>query len=126
LVEFYVGDTVTSITRTSMAPGGREVLLYTTIHGGIGILVPFVSKDDVEIFRTLEMALRNEIPPLCGRDHAAFRSSYFPVKGVVDGDLCELFNTLPNEKKRQIAEMVDRNVTEVSKKLEDARNRVAF
>ncbi|KAF3620238.1 hypothetical protein FXO38_32474 [Capsicum annuum] len=29
---------------------------------------------------TLEMHLRQELPPLYGRDHTAYRSAYFPVK----------------------------------------------
>ncbi|CAD5169210.1 unnamed protein product [Musa acuminata subsp. malaccensis] len=35
------------------------------------------------------MHMRQEHPPLCGGDHMAFRSAYFPVKDVIDGDLCE-------------------------------------
>ena len=115
-----------SLSKTAMIPGGREILMYSTLHGGIGMFVPFVSKDDVDLFTTVEMAMRNELPPLSGRDHLVYRSSYFPVKNVIDGDLCELFGSLPNEKKRQIAESVDRTVSELAKKLEDIRNRVAF
>ena len=51
-----------------------------------GALLPFASKDDLTFCSTLEMHLRQEAPPLCGRDQLFFRSSYFPVKGVVDGD----------------------------------------
>jgi splicing factor 3B subunit 3 len=126
IAEFFVGDTLTSITKTSLLPGGREVLVYTTLHGSIGMFVPFVSKDEIEIFKTIEMHLRNEIPNPCGRDHVQYRSYYFPVKNVIDGDLCEHYNMLPNEKKRQIADSLDRTVSEISKKLEDIRNRVAF
>ena len=126
LAEFYVGDMVTSLTKTAMIPGGREILMYTTLNGSIGMLVPFVAKENVEIFSTLEMSMRNEMPSLCGRDHLSYRSYYVPVKNVIDGDLCELYTSLPNEKKRAIAESVDRTVAEVAKKLEDARNRVAF
>ena len=31
---------------------------------------------------------------MCGRDHMAFRSAYFPVKDVVDGDLCAQYPTV--------------------------------
>ncbi len=117
---------VTSVTKTSMLPGAREILIYTTLHGGVGMFIPFVSKDDKEFFTTLELAMRKERPPLCGRDHLMYRSFYFPVKGTIDGDICELYNKLPNEKKREVAESLDRTVSEVAKKLEDMRNRVAF
>lgn len=43
------------ITKIALVPGGREVLVYTTISGAVGVLVPFVSSDDVEFMSTLEM-----------------------------------------------------------------------
>ena len=62
----------------------------------------------VDFFSHLEMHLRQESQPLCGRDQLSYRSSYFPVKDVVDGDMCEMFTSLPHEKQRQIAEELDR------------------
>ncbi|KAH7980736.1 hypothetical protein HPB49_018772 [Dermacentor silvarum] len=38
------------------------------------------SQKDHDFFQHLEMHMRSENPPLCGRDHLSFRSSYFPVK----------------------------------------------
>lgn len=61
---------------------------------------------------------------MCGRDHMAYRSSYFPVKDVVDGDLCSQYPTLPASKQRAIAEELDRTPGEVLKKLEDIRNKI--
>ncbi|KAF2584811.1 hypothetical protein F2Q70_00037502 [Brassica cretica] len=58
----------------------------------------------------------------CGRDHMAYRSSYFPVK--IDGDLCEQFPTLPIDLQRKIADELDRTPAEILKKLEDARNKI--
>ena len=55
-------------------------MLYTTLHGAIGVFVPFVSREDVDFFTHLEMHVRQENNPLCGRDHLAYRSFYFPVK----------------------------------------------
>ena len=80
--------------------------------------MPFGSREDVDFFGHLEMHLRQEAPPLCGRDHLSYRSSYFPVKGIVDGDLCEQYAFLDPEKQRQIAEELDRTPSEVMKKLE--------
>ncbi|KAK9693103.1 pre-mRNA-splicing factor rse1 [Basidiobolus ranarum] len=85
-----------------------------------------MTRDDVEFFQNLEMHMRNENPPLCGRDHLAYTGFYAPVKSVVDGDLCEQYNLLPPEKKRYIAEELDRTPAEISKKLEDIRTMVAF
>ena len=66
--------------KAALIPGGQEALLYGTIMGGIGAMLPFTSREDVDFFSHLEMHLRQEHPPLLGRDHMAFRSSYFPVK----------------------------------------------
>ena len=51
VAHFHVGDIVTFIHRVSLVAGGREVLLYTCLHGTVGILAPLVSKEDVEIGR---------------------------------------------------------------------------
>jgi splicing factor 3B subunit 3 len=52
------------------------------------------------------------------------RSSYFPVKDVIDGDLCSQFPSQPAAKQKAIAEEIDRTPGEVLKKLEDLRNKV--
>lgn len=126
LCEYFSGDIITSIHRTSLLTGGREVLLTTSLLGSISIYVPFVSKEDVEFFQMLEMHMRSEAPPLAGRDHLLYRSFYIPVKSVIDGDLCEQFNSLPADKKRMIAEELDRSVSDVQKKIEDMRVRSGF
>lgn len=48
-------------------------LVYTTLSGTVGALVPFTVKEDVDFFLHLEMHLRGENPPLCGRDHLSYR-----------------------------------------------------
>uniref|UniRef100_A0A4W5MA66 RSE1/DDB1/CPSF1 C-terminal domain-containing protein n=1 Tax=Hucho hucho TaxID=62062 RepID=A0A4W5MA66_9TELE len=65
------------------------------------------------------MHMHSEFPPLCGRDHLRFRSYYFPVKNVIDGDLCEQFNSTDPHKQKSVAEELDRTLPEVSKKMED-------
>ncbi len=126
MCEFFVGDAITSIHKTSLVTGGREVLVYTCLLGTMGMMVPFVNHEDVEFFQLLEMHMRQALPPLLGRDHLAYRSYYMPVKNVVDGDICDLFCTLPYEKRLEIAQQMDKSVGEISKKLEDVRTRVAF
>ena len=60
------------------------------------------------------MHMRSELPSLVGRDHLSFRSYYLPIKCMIDGDLCELYNSLDPAKKRSIAEDLDRTPNEVS------------
>ncbi|OBZ70629.1 Pre-mRNA-splicing factor RSE1 [Grifola frondosa] len=121
LAHFHVGDLVTSIHKVALVAGGREVLLYTGLHGTIGILVPFASKEDVDLISTLEQHMRTEQGSLVGRDHLSWRGYYVPVKGVVDGDLCETFAQLPANKQSAIAGELDRTVGELLKKLEQLR-----
>jgi len=121
LAHFHVGDLITSINKVSLVAGGREVLLYTGLHGTIGILVPFVSKDDVDFISTLEQHMRTQGLSLVGRDHLAWRGYYVPVKAVVDGDLCEAFAQLPAHKQSSIAAELDRTVGDVLKKIEQLR-----
>ncbi|EGN99756.1 hypothetical protein SERLA73DRAFT_88390 [Serpula lacrymans var. lacrymans S7.3] len=121
LAHFHIGDLVTSINKVSLVAGGREVLLYTGLHGTIGILVPFVSKEDVDFISTLEQHMRTEQGSLVGRDQLSWRGYYTPVKSVVDGDLCETYARLPGTKQSAIAGELDRTVGEVLKKLEQLR-----
>jgi len=124
IIQFHIGDVVTSLQKASLIPGGGECLIYGTVMGSIGALLPFTSREDVDFFSHLEMHLRQEQPPLCGRDHMGYRSSYFPVKDVIDGDLCEQFPTLPPDLQRKIADELDRTPGEILKKLEDIRNKI--
>jgi splicing factor 3B subunit 3 len=80
IIQFHVGEVVTAMQKATLIPGGQEALLYGTIMGGIGAMLPFTSREDVDFFSHLEMHLRQENPPLLGRDHMTYRSAYFPVK----------------------------------------------
>jgi len=111
---FYLGDTVLSLNKSTLIPGLSECIVYTTISGTIGVLVPFNSQEDHQFFQHLEMHMRTDCPPLCGRDHLAYRSTVMPVKNVIDGDLCEQFNMMDAAKQRSIAEELDREPAEVS------------
>lgn len=86
MCHFYPQDIPTSMQKTQLVAGGRDVLVWTGLQGTLGILVPFVSREDVDFFQTLEQHLRGEEAPLAGRDHLIYRSYYVPVKGMIDGD----------------------------------------
>lgn len=122
----YVNDVPTSIQRTPLVAGGADVLFWSGLSGTLGILVPFVSREDVAFFVSLEQALRQEEASLTGRDHLMYRGYYVPVKGVVDGDLCERFLGLGVDGKAKVAAEVEREVREVEKKVLEMRGRVAF
>lgn len=124
IAQYHVGEMITSICKTTLVPGGAEVLFYSTLMGGLGMFVPFTSREDVDFFTHLEMHLRQELPPLCGRDHLAYRSYYFPVKDCLDGDLCEQFRLLDYKRQQAIAEELVCTPAEVDKKLEEMQNKV--
>ena len=86
MCHYYPQDIPTSIQKTQLVAGGRDVLVWTGLQGTLGIMIPFVSREDVDFFQTLEQHLRSEDAPLAGRDHLIYRSYYVPVKGVIDGD----------------------------------------
>ena len=117
VAHFHIGDVITSLIRTSLVPGGRDVLLYTGMNGTVGAFVPFSSRGDVELFTRLELHMRQEVPGLVGRTHLAYRGSYTPVKATIDGDLCELFTSLHRDRQMQIAESLDLTVSELNKKI---------
>lgn len=52
--------------------------------------------------------------------------SLLSFQNVIDGDLCEQYNSMDPHKQKSVAEELDRTPPEVSKKLEDIRTRYAF
>lgn len=86
MCHYFPQDLPTSIQKAQLVAGGRDVLFWTGLQGTLGVLVPFVSREDVDFFQSLEQHLRSEDAPLAGRDHLIYRSYYVPVKGIIDGD----------------------------------------
>eukprot|EP00922_Rhytidocystis_sp_ex-Travisia-forbesii_P054171 GHVS01080361.1.p1 GENE.GHVS01080361.1~~GHVS01080361.1.p1 ORF type:complete len:1235 (-),score=154.80 GHVS01080361.1:223-3927(-) len=123
-MQFHLGDTVMAMSKGVLTPGGAECIIYGTMLGAIGALTPFLSKEEMDLFHHLEMTMRNECPPLCGNEHVAYRSYYFPVHNVVDGDLCEQFVTLSADRQKVVAQELDRPAGEIQKKLEEVRSRI--
>ncbi|CVK84263.1 related to splicing factor 3B subunit 3 (spliceosomal protein sap130) [Fusarium proliferatum] len=126
IAHFFTQDIPTSITKASLVVGGQDVIVWSGLQGTIGVLIPFVTREDAEFFHKLEGQMRAEDPSLVGRDHLMYRSYYVPTKGVIDGDLCERFRLLSIEKKERIAGELDRTVAEIERKISEARTRSAF
>jgi len=45
IVNFHIGEVVMSLQKATLIPGGSESLVYTTLSGGIGMLVPFTAHE---------------------------------------------------------------------------------
>lgn len=126
-LHFFVNDIPTSVQRTSLVPGGKDVIFWSGLSGSMGVLIPLEVRTDVDYFIKLEKFIREEAPSLVGRDHLIFRGYYVPAKGVIDGDLCELFFTLSGESRAKIAANLGaRSAREVEKRIWEMRFRVAW
>ena len=94
----HVGEIINSLEKATLIPGGSEAIIYTTLSGTVGMLAPFSSREvcncdhmiishsffsllqDIDFLQHLQMHMRAELPALCGRDHLAYRSYYYPIK----------------------------------------------
>lgn len=126
MIHYYAQDIPTSLNKAQLVAGGRDIVTWTGLHGTIGILVPFVGREDVDFFQLLETQMATTQPPLAGRDHLMYRGYYAPVKGVIDGDLCEMYLLLPNDTKMMIAGELDRSVREIERKISVSTNSQTF
>ena len=52
---YHIGETLLSLQKAVLIPGGSESLVYTTISGGVGLLVPFTSREVRNTFRFLHL-----------------------------------------------------------------------
>lgn len=57
IANFYVGETVLSLQKATLIPGGSEPLVYTTLSGTIGVVVPFTSHEVCDLFSTVTSCL---------------------------------------------------------------------
>ena len=81
----HIGETIVSLTKAALIPGGSDSLVYTTLSGTVGMVVPFTSNEDHDFFQHLEMHMRGENPPMCGR-YADYRHhSYYPIHANLSG-----------------------------------------
>ena len=91
----HVGETINSLEKATLTPGGSEAIVYTTLSGTVGMLAPFSSREvcncdhmiishslffSTAFLQHFQMHIREELPVLCGRDHLAYRSYYYPIK----------------------------------------------
>ncbi len=125
--QFYLGEIPTAMISSKRKEDNNnvnkaEVIIVSTITGGIYAFSPNKSSTESTFFQQLEMFMRQEYSNLCHRDHLAFRSLYGPVKNVIDISLCERFMSMPYAKQKEFAESVDRELSTVVKKLEEIRN----
>ena len=47
---FFVGETILSLQKANLIPGGKDSLVFTALSGTVGMLVPFTSREDHDFF----------------------------------------------------------------------------
>ena len=65
IMNYHIGETVLSLQKTTLIPGGSESLVYTTLSGGIGILVPFTSHEVTHTLSHCYMRTHTHFPLWC-------------------------------------------------------------
>jgi splicing factor 3B subunit 3 len=128
LVEFHLGDTPVAMHRAALSPGARQAIHYATVSGAIGVLLPLATRSEALLLQNLELAMRTESPAgLGGRDHLAYRSAYYPLKGAIDGDLCEAFLHLPEDRQARLAQALDMpSAALLQRKIQALRSSIGF
>lgn len=95
------------------------LLALTVFLGSVGVLVPFATQEDTEFFIYLQNQCRQVMQELVGNDSLTFRSAFIPAKGVVDGDLVDQFFLLEKKLQKEMADEIDRSITEVANKIDN-------
>lgn len=45
MTNIFIGDAVTTLQKATLIPGGNDALIYSTISGAVGVLVPLNSRE---------------------------------------------------------------------------------
>jgi len=61
---------------------------------------------------------------IIGRDHLSYRSAYFPVRNVVDGDLVDRYRLLSDELRVEISRQLQCEPEDIDKKIEEIKNKI--
>ena len=98
-VNYHIGDPITSLALSI----SNNCIIYGTISGQIGLMIPFLTDIEVTICKKLEVEIRKRKPTLCGRLHEMFRSQYSPLKNIVDGELILEYLKMNESEQKEIA-----------------------
>lgn len=145
LMSFYVGDVIVGLFRGQIGVGGDDVVVYGGINGTIGVLSAVKTIKEVNFFRELEKLMRkvlhgmridefeqhdsideNRHLMVVERDILKFRSYYVPKRACIDGDVVEEYFNLDERTKGDIAQALDRKVSQVEAKILELKGRVGY
>lgn len=112
----HIGATVTSMYRSGSA------IRYGTAHGARGALLVIETESEAALLRSVERWC-GTMASVVGRDHTKFRSTFYALKNVIDGDICEIA-VAKQESLTQIASQVGRRPEDVVRCFDEARWRI--
>ena len=127
LCQYYFVNTVTSIQKVNMYWSQSDVILLGDIEGRITALMPFEYKSQLDFFKHLEMYLRIEAKGyefVTDRDHLLFRSYYAACKGVVDGDLCGQYPSMPKTQREFVSSSLDIPHEAIIRRLDEVKEKL--
>lgn len=121
ICNIFQSSIVTSLKKAAMSRvPATDILLGSNIDGALIAFMPFKDKKDLDFFRHLELAMRNDekgFAFLTNRDHLVYRSYYGAVKGIIDGDLCEGFIQMDPARKQEVAEAMNMPVSLIESRI---------
>ncbi|KAL7715362.1 Splicing factor 3b subunit 3 [Entamoeba marina] len=141
VVQWYVGDVITSLIVSEVWRGekndvekgsleelkdNKNVIVYSTLMGRIGVLIPLNWREDEEFFVKLESEIKQNYHPLLRTNFDAYRSSLYPSIGIVDGDLCEFYAQMDDQQQLEIAQNMNSTPTEIKLKCEEFKHSKIF
>lgn len=112
-VQYHIGDIITSLCLSASG----KCIIYGTVNGQIGAMIPVNEAVDAATMKKLESAIRKKIPNICGRDHVLYRSYYAPLKCVSDGDLLKSYMDAPDSIQKEIAAELSCSPFDISRML---------
>ena len=121
LCQFYCGDIITSL-QLARSTSGAEVIVAGTLGGSVRVFLPLTDRRTLKILKDVETEMRRTFGSLISRDHFSFRSSYFPCKAVIDGELCDRFPDLDRLEMSARASNLGLKPDEICRVLDQIRN----
>ena len=110
-ISYHIGSPITGL---AMGPT-KEYIIYGSVTGEIGVLIPISNYSTVQLLRQLEAAMYRKIQSPCGRNIEMFRSYYSPKKCVIDGTFVKRFFDLPEKDQHDIANNLKCSPLDISK-----------
>ncbi|KAL7752562.1 hypothetical protein RI367_002096 [Sorochytrium milnesiophthora] len=100
-----LGDSATDTTDTCQIGDDAPAIIAQSLLGSVDVVIPVPSQHS-ELLTQLQRVLLMS-PLVRPAAYDAFRSTFYPMLHVVDGDVCQLFQSLSPSEKKQVTRLVN-------------------